>query len=164
MANHADLADAQLHELKGAAGASSGTVPVSNGSGSHTWTNMSVSNLSGLNNANLVYIQARIPDISTADIIYVPCPLAGDIVKVITVLESAIATDNGDVRLRIAGTPVTDSDVTITAASSAAGDVDTAVPTAANTVTADSAIEVQTQGNASTAAAVEVMIAIDVSS
>ncbi len=163
MTAHSALADAELHELKGAAGASSGTVPVSNGAGSHTWTTMGVANLTGLNNANRVYIQGAINDISTAQSVFVPCPLAGTIVGVISVLQGAIATTDGDVRLRIGGTPVTDSDITIANASSAAGDVDTSTPTAANTVTANSAIEIQTLGNATTAEAIDVMIVVDVS-
>ena len=163
MALHSSLTGAELHEPKGADAAAANRVYVSDGAGGGSWTTLPAASISGLNNSNRIYIQARIPDISTADVVYVPCPLAGDIISVISVLDAAIVTDNGDVRLRIGGTPVTDSNITITASGSAAGDVDTATPTAANTVTANSAIEVQTLGNASTAVAVEIMIVVDVS-
>lgn len=43
MANHADLTGADLHEPKGAAAAASGTVYVSNGAGSGSWTSLAAS-------------------------------------------------------------------------------------------------------------------------
>lgn len=160
MANHADLTGSDLHEPKGVSGATSGQVYVADGAGSGAWGSLPVANISGLNNANKYYIRATIADISTAASTFVPCPVAGTISKVISVLQGPITVADGTFRLRIGGTPVTDSDVTIAQSGSAAGDVDTASPTAANTVTADSAIEVQSLGTSTDAAAVEVLIVI----
>lgn len=163
MGLHSALPNSELHEMKGASSATSGQVPVADGAGSAPFGDLPVASINGLNNANLVYLQARVPDLTSTTSVYVPCPIAGDIVKVITVLQAAIVTDNATLRLQISGVPVTDSDVTITASGSAAGDVDTASPSAANTVTADSAIEVDVLGTATTASAAEVLIVLDVS-
>jgi hypothetical protein len=163
MANHADLTGSDLHEPKGVSGASAGKVYVADGAGSGSWTDLDSDALVGLNNKNLIWLQARITDLSGTESVYVPCPLAGTITKVTTVLQGAIATSNATLRLQINGSPVTDSTVTIANASSAAGDVDTATPTGANTVTADSAIEVDCLGTGTTAEAAEVLIQVDVS-
>ena len=180
MSTHSTLTGADLHEPKGADAASANKVYVSDGAGSGSWSDLPLSALDNsgattdqflrgdntfqdVKNANKIYLQARLDDISSASSVYIPCPLAGDITSVVTVLQGAIATTDGDVRLQIGGVPVTDSNVTIANASSAAGDVDTATPTAANTVTANSAVQVETQGNATTAEAVEVLIEVTLS-
>lgn len=163
MAEHSTLTAAQLHEPKGVAAATANKVYVSDGAASGAWSTLPIAGLAGLNNANLIYIQARLTDLSTGSIVYVPCPLAGDIVSVVSVLQGVIATTDATLRLLIAGTPVTDSGITIANAGSAAGDVDTAAPTAARTVTANSAIEVENLGTGTTAEDAEILIAVDVS-
>ena len=163
MADHNTLTGAELHEPKGVDAAAANRVYLSNGAGSGSWSLLPAASISGLNNSNLVYIFASIPDVSTASSVFVPNPLAGNIVKIVTVLQGAITVADATLRLRIGGTPVTDSDVTIAFSGSAAGDVDSNDPTAANTVTANSAIEIQNFGTSTTAAGAEVLIAIDVS-
>ena len=160
MALHSALADSELHEPKGVASASTGQVYVADGAGSGTWQALPVASISGLNNANRYYIRGRLEDISTASSVFVPVPVAGNITSLVTVLQGAITVADATARLRINGTPVTDSDITITQASSAAGDVDTATPTAANAVTANSAVEFQGLGTSTTTAAVEFLIVI----
>lgn len=51
MANHSTLTGADLHEPKGAAAAASGTVYVSNGAGSGSWTSLAASKVSVLDTA-----------------------------------------------------------------------------------------------------------------
>lgn len=160
MVDHVDLTGAELHEPKGVDAAAANRVYVSDGAGSGTWTTLPVASINGLNNANKYYISGKLTDLSTASSQYVPCPVAGTITRVITVLQGTIATSDGTARLRIAATPVTDSDITIAFSGSAAGDVDTATPTAANTVTANSAIEIQNLGTGTTNEDAEVLIEI----
>lgn len=177
MALHSALTGAELHEPKGVAAAAANKVYVSDGAGSGAWDDLPATAIDSggaaagsylkedgtygeIDNANIYYIPARITDISTASSRFVPCPVAGTITKVISVLQGAITVADGSFRLRIGGTPVTDSDVTIAQSGSAAGDVDTAVPTAANTVTADSAIEIQSLGTSTDVAEVEVLIVV----
>lgn len=174
MSLHASLTGADLHEPKGVAAAAANRVYVSDGAASGAWSKLPPASIDGSGATatdqflkadgtygERVYLSGYVADISTAGSVFVPCPIAGTIVKVITVLQGAITVADGTLRLRIGGVPVTDSDVTIAQSGSAAGDVDTAVPSAANTVTADSAIEIQGLGTSTTAARVEVLIVVD---
>jgi hypothetical protein len=178
MALHSALTGSELHEPKGADAAVANKVYVSDGAGSGSWGNLPAASIDStgtpsstavlqangtyvdIDNANTYYIQATIDDISTASSRFIPCPAAGNITGIISVLQGAITVADGTFRLRIGGVDVTDSTVTIAQSGSAAGDVDTATPTAANTVTANSAIEVQCLGSSTTAAEVEVMIIV----
>lgn len=63
--------------------------------------------------------------------------VSGTIVKIISNLQAALATGNATITAAIGGVAVTNGVVTITQAGSAAGDVDLATPTAANTVVAN---------------------------
>ena len=88
----------------------------------------------------------NISNLANADSYWVVSPYAGTIESVSTVV-------NGDtggataITLEIGGSAVTGSTVTI-ANGSADGEVDTATPTAANTVTAGQAIEIINDGGA----------------
>jgi hypothetical protein len=99
-------------------------------------------NLSG----RKIALTATIQDISTAGQIYVVSPFAGDITNVYTVINGAIATADATITPKISGTSVTDGAVTVAFSGSAAGDVDSATPTAANSVSAGAAIEIETDG------------------
>ena len=57
-----------------------------------------------------------------------------------------IATANAAITFEIGGTAMTDSAITVAYSGSAAGDVDTSEPTAANTVSEDGTIEMITDG------------------
>lgn len=89
-----------------------------------------------------------IDDVSTAGQVYIPVnrEMEGEIVEIRTVLNGAIATANAVLTAKIGGTAVTGGVVTIATASSAAGDVDTASPTALNKVVEGDAIEIETNG------------------
>lgn len=79
---------------------------------------------------------------------YIVSPYAGTIVKIWSVLNSeALATGNATLTASIGGVAVTNGAITITQAGSAVGDVDSATPTAANTVTAGQAIAVTLGGS-----------------
>ena len=94
---------------------------------------------------NKVYVGAEITDISTASSHWTVSPVAGTITKIYSVIDGTTATAAAVLTFEIGGVAVTGGTVTIADASSA-GDVDSATPTAANTVTAGQAIECITDG------------------
>lgn len=87
-----------------------------------------------------------IADGSAEAVYYVICPHAGTISKIWTVTDGAVGTADITITAAIGGTGVTNGVVTIATAASAAGDVDSATPTAANTVTAGQAVNFTVTG------------------
>jgi hypothetical protein len=98
---------------------------------------------------NDYFITSTIADISTASSTFVPVPDGGRVVKIITALQGAIGTANAAITFEIGGTAITGGGITVTQSGSAAGDVDTAEPTAANEVAEDGTIEMITDGASS---------------
>jgi hypothetical protein len=98
---------------------------------------------------NDYFLTSTIADISTASSTFVPVPDGGKIIKIITALQGAIGTANAAITFEIGGTAVTGGAITVTQSGSAAGDVDTAEPTAANDVAEDGSIEMITDGSSS---------------
>ena len=98
---------------------------------------------------NDYFITAKIANISTASSTFVPIPDGGKVIKILTALQGAIGTANGGITFEIGGTAITGGGITVTQSGSAAGDVDTAVPTAANDVLEDGTIEMITNGASS---------------
>ena len=95
---------------------------------------------------NDYFITSTIADISTASSTFVPVPDGGRVIKIITALQGAIGTANGAITFEIGGTAITGGGITVAYSGSAAGDVDTAEPTAANEVLEDGTIEMITDG------------------
>jgi hypothetical protein len=87
-----------------------------------------------------------IADGSAEAVYYLVCPHAGDIAKIYSVIDGVVGTADITITAAIGATPVTNGVVTIATAASAAGDVDVATPTAANTVTAGQAINLTVTG------------------
>ena len=98
---------------------------------------------------NDYFITSTIADISTASSTFVPVPDGGRVIKIITALQGAIGTANAAITFEIGGTAITGGGITVTQSGSAAGDVDTAEPTAANEVSEDGTIEMITNGASS---------------
>jgi len=98
---------------------------------------------------NDYFITSTIADISTASSTFVPVPDGGRVVKIITALQGAIGTANAAITFEIGGTAITGGGITVAYSGSAAGDVDTAEPTAANEVLEDGTIEMITDGASS---------------
>jgi hypothetical protein len=73
-------------------------------------------------------------------------PVRGKIVKVWSVIGAAIATADATITVAINGTTVTGAAMTITQSGSAAGDVDTAIPSALNDVNEGDAISFTPSG------------------
>ena len=95
---------------------------------------------------NDYFLHAAIADISTASSTFVPVPDGGKIIKIISALQGAIGTADGGISFEIGGTAVTGGGITVTQSGSAAGDVDSSEPTAANEVSEGDTIEVLTDG------------------
>ena len=100
---------------------------------------------------NDYFLTAKITDISTAGSTFVAVPDGGKIIKILTSIKNAITTADAALTFEIGGTAVTGGAITVTQSGSAAGDVDTAEPTAANVVNEGDAIEMITDGSSATA-------------
>ena len=87
-----------------------------------------------------------IADGSAEGAYYLVCPHAGVISKIWSVIDGAVSTADITITAAIGGTNVTNGVVTIATAASAAGDVDSATPTALRTVTAGQAIRLTVTG------------------
>ena len=95
---------------------------------------------------NDYFLTSKITTISTAGSTFVPVPDGGTIIKIFTAIKNAISTANAALTFEIGGTAITGGGITVTQSGSAAGDVDTAEPTAANDVAEGGSIEMITDG------------------
>lgn len=103
----------------------------------------------------------RIPDGSAEATYWLVSPHAGTISKIWTVIDGAVSTADITITPKLGSTGVTNGVVTIATAASAAGDIDSATPTAANTVTAGQAINfVVTGGGSGGAPAITMSVVI----
>ena len=101
-------------------------------------------------NERVVY--AYMADVSTASSAFTVAPCRGRIIEMGSVLYVAITGADAAITSKIAGTAITGGSWTITQSGSAAGDVDTAVPTAAHLVNDGDNIEFISDGASSTTA------------
>lgn len=95
---------------------------------------------------NETFLTVEIVDVSTASSVWIVSPHGGTVSKIYSVISGAIATADAVLDPQIGGTSITDGGITIANSGSAAGDVDSSTPSAANTVTAGQAIEIATSG------------------
>jgi hypothetical protein len=95
---------------------------------------------------NDYFITAEIEDISTASSTFVAIPDGGKVVKILTALQGAISGADAAITFEIGGTAMTNSAITVANSGSAAGDVDTSAPSAANRVEEGGSIEMITDG------------------
>lgn len=98
-----------------------------------------------------VVLNVKITDLSTAGSTFVVCPVAGKIKKIYSTIKNSISVAVAALTFELAGVAVTGGAIEVGYDGSAAGDVDSATPTAANTVTAGQAIECITDGGSTTA-------------
>jgi hypothetical protein len=102
---------------------------------------------------NVIRVYAHAADISTAGSYFVPSPCNGKIIKMGSMINNAITTADDVITSEINGTAITGGGWTIAYTSSAAGDLDTAVPTGACHVKTDDAIEFINSGASDTTCA-----------
>ena len=100
---------------------------------------------------NDYFLTSKITNISAAGSTFVPVPDGGKVIKIITSIKNAISSANAALTWEIGGTAMTGSAITVTQSGSAAGDVDTSEPTAANDVAEGGTIEIISDGGSSTA-------------
>ena len=93
-------------------------------------------------NLSETYINVIMDDISTSGPAFVASPVAGTITRIQSVIDGAITGGDAVITTEINGAAVTGGSLTIANSGSAAGDVDVATPTAANTVAIGDAIEI----------------------
>lgn len=109
-----------------------------------------------------VAVTLDIPDVSTADEVYVACPVAGRVVSVQSCLDAAITTADATATFKIGGTAITGGALTIAESGSAAGDVDSGTPTDANIVAAGDTLSVETDGGSTGTALLRCTFVIEV--
>lgn len=97
---------------------------------------------------------------SGAAVLRIVAPVAGDIAAIRTVANGALTTGNATLTGKIGATAITGGVVTITQAGSAAGDVDSAAPSAAKTVAVGDVISVTVGGTNDATVTAEVMVII----
>lgn len=110
-----------------------------------------------------ISLQVKLDDISTSGSAYVVSPIAGTISAIYSVIDGAIASGDAEITTEIDGVAVTGGAITIANSGSAAGDVDSATPTAANTVSAGSVIEMITDGGSTNTVSAVFTIVIEAS-
>jgi hypothetical protein len=96
--------------------------------------------------SNDIAVTVTMADVSTASSVWVVAPYACAIKKIYSVINGAIATADAAITTEIGGTAVTGGAITIAYSGSAAGDVDSATPSALNTLTEGQALEIITSG------------------
>lgn len=161
MAEHNTLTGSSLHEPKGidSAGTSdAGKVitPSASTAGTSTLRNLVESEIS----TKYCYVTVTITDISTGGSVYVPMNFAGTVTYVSSVLHGTIATADATLTCKINGTSITDGALTVAYSGSAAGDIDTATPSALNTFTAGQYLQVTTDGASTNTVPVTLMFTI----
>lgn len=97
-----------------------------------------------------VRVTAYMADVSTAGSAFAISPIRGKVIEVGSVIYNAITTADSAASTKIAGTAITGGTWTIAFSGSAAGNVNSAVPTAANTCNEGDNIEFITDGASST--------------
>ncbi len=104
-----------------------------------------------------------ITDASAEAVYYLVSPHAGRISKIYSVIDSAVLTADVTITGKIGSTAITDGVVTITQSGSAAGDVDSATPSAENTLTAGQAMNFTVSGGgaAGTGPRIHLAVVID---
>lgn len=161
MAEHNTLTGSSLHEPKGidsAATSDAGKVitPSSSTAGTGTLRNLTESEITG----KVAYITARFDDVSTAGDIYIPMAFAGIVTGVRTVIDGTLATADVTLTAKVNNVAMTNGAVTIAYSGSAAGDVDSASPSAGNSVTVGDYVNITSDGASTNTVSATVMLTI----
>lgn len=147
MAEHNTLTGSSLHEPKGIDSAGTGDAgkvltPSASVAGEGVLRNLVESEI----NTKLAYISVDFADITTAGDVYLPCAFAGTVTGVNTVINGVLGTADTDLTAKVNNVAMTNGTVTIAFSGSAAGDLDSATPTAGNTVTTSDYINITSDG------------------
>ena len=112
----------------------------------------------GVTSSNYAYIQMTMEDCSAAgSVAWAPCPVAGTVVLIQTIIDSALITADAVLTPQINTVAVTGGGITIAYSGSAVGDVDSSTPTAANTVAVGDSLEVSTNNASANVCIVQII-------
>lgn len=162
MAEHNTLTGSSVHECKqissaGTSDAGKVITPSSSTAGEGELRLLTESEIE----SKTAYITATFEDVSTAaSTVYIPMNFAGTVTAIRSVLHGTIATADTTLTCKINGTAITSGTLTLAYSGSAAGDVDTATPTANNTFSAGQYLEVTSDGASTNAVNATVMFTI----
>lgn len=162
MPAHSTLTGSELHENKGAATATDNTVASATG-GATVWrlVNEDMIDSTSIFTTNKQVLQAVIDDVSTAATVYIAVPFDCTVEKVVSVLGNAITVADSTVTVKnAAGSSM--GTLTIAYTGSAAGDIDTLTPVSNNTISANSRVQIDTDGGSTTTAKLYVTIYVTV--
>lgn len=159
MPQHSALTGSDLHEPKGAAGASVHTAYIADGAGSGTWEKVSADSIdtSSIFNTNTGFLTQIISDVSTATTIYIPVTRAITITKIVSVLHGAITIADSTITVRNAAAASMGT-LTIAFTGSGAGTIDTLLPASNNTIAEDSFFTIATDGGSTTVMPITFMV------
>ena len=150
--NHKDLPESELHEPKGVSTASNGTSYVSNGSGSGTWKQ-----------APYKYVLTHeITDFKTPHSHYHVVPIGGTIVKIYSIIDQAFTGSDEIITFKRNGSAIVGATITIEQASSAAGTIDSSIPSSNNVVSEGDIIELIGNGGSTSASSGKILFVIQV--
>jgi hypothetical protein len=98
--------------------------------------------------ANKMLLEIRDIDLvgANTEVKRVVSPIAGTIEKIYSVIDGALTTGNATLTAKIGATAVTDGAITVTQAGSAAGDVDSVTPSAANVLAVGDVLSITVGG------------------
>lgn len=91
-------------------------------------------------------VNVELDDISTASSAWIVAPYTGEITKIYSVIDGAIAAADATITTYINGILITAGTITVANAGSAAGDVDSATPIGNNNIVQGQALEIRTDG------------------
>lgn len=100
---------------------------------------------------NKIYVPLRVATLVGTGVYRTLAPAAGTITAIHSITEGALTTGNATLTGKIGSTAITDGVITVTQAGSAAGDKDSAAPSAANVVASGDEISLTVGGTNATA-------------
>ncbi len=91
---HKDIPEAELHQTKGAASASTDQIHYATGSGSTGWAKLTSSmvDTSSIKNTNKVFLQTHVHSIGAAFDVYVPIPFDASLTSVVAVINGEVSS------------------------------------------------------------------------
>lgn len=106
------------------------------------------------------HISVDVADLSGTAVYGIPCPVAGTVTKIWSRLKAPLSVGDATLTGKIGSTGITNGVITITQSGSAAGDVDSATPSAANTVALGDSLTVTVGGSNASAVGATVVFTI----
>lgn len=144
---HSSLTGADLHEPKGAESASAGTVYISDGAGSGSWTKVTPDtlDLTAVKNTNLYSLLVRVGDLANPSVVVVPVAVNATLLSAMSVITAAIAGGDSTLTFTRAGA-ATIGTIVIAASGSGEGVLDTLSAPGNNSFTGPSWLKIASDG------------------